>query len=532
MDIFGVFSLLGGLALFLYGMDTMGKGLEKLSGGRLERLLEKLTSNRLKAVGLGALVTAVIQSSSATTVMVVGFVNSGIMKLSQAIGIIMGANIGTTMTSWILSLSGIESGNLFIKLLKPSSFSPLLALIGIIFLMFSKSEKKKDIGGILIGFAILMTGMDAMSAAVKPLQNVPEFTNILLMFSNPVLGMIAGMVLTAVIQSSSASVGILQALCATGAVPFATAIPIIMGQNIGTCVTAIISSAGASKNAKRAAAVHLYFNVIGTAVFMIVFYAINAVVPFEFLNFAADAKGIAIVHSLFNVGATFLLLPFAGLLEKLAIATIKDSKADKEKDTLFQVLDVRFLETPGFALEQCKNVTDDMARVTKESLFGALELLNNYSETREKELVEMETLVDRYEDELGSYLVKLSSKNLSNKESHMVNTLLHSIGNWERISDHALNICDAAKEIHEKKITFSKQANEELAVFTSLINHERSAFFANDVGHFFLFRLDIFTLGIIRTSQEFAVTTALSYHGRATFFAYNIRDFVAVARRF
>lgn len=469
MDIFGIFSLLGGLALFLYGMDAMGKGLEKLSGGRLERLLEKLTSNRLKAVGLGALVTAVIQSSSATTVMVVGFVNSGIMKLSQAIGIIMGANIGTTMTSWILSLSGIESGNLLIKLLKPSSFSPLLALLGIIFLMFSKSEKKKDIGGILIGFAILMTGMDAMSAAVKPLQNVPEFTNILLMFSNPVLGMIAGMVLTAVIQSSSASVGILQALCATGAVPFATAIPIIMGQNIGTCVTAIISSAGASKNAKRAAAVHLYFNVIGTAVFMIVFYAINAVVPFEFLNSAADAKGIAIVHSLFNVGATLLLLPFAGLLEKLAIATIKESKADQEKDNIFKVLDIRFLETPGFALEQCKNVTDDMARITKESLFGALELLNNYSEAREKELVEMETLVDRYEDELGSYLVKLSSKNLSNKESHMVNTLLHSIGNWERISDHALNICDAAKEIHEKKITFSKQANEELAVFTRAI---------------------------------------------------------------
>jgi len=469
MDIFGVFSLLGGLALFLYGMDVMGKGLEKLSGGRLERLLEKLTSSRLKAVGLGALVTAVIQSSSATTVMVVGFVNSGIMKLSQAIGIIMGANIGTTMTSWILSLSGIEGGNVFIKLLKPSSFSPILALIGIIFIMFSKKERRKDIGGILIGFAILMTGMDAMSAAVKPLQDVPEFTNILLMFSNPILGMIAGMVLTAVIQSSSASVGILQALCATGAVPFATAIPIIMGQNIGTCVTAILSSAGASKNAKRAAAVHLYFNIIGTAVFMVVFYTINAFAPFAFLDVAADAKGIAIVHSLFNVGATVLLLPFAGLLEKLAIATIQDAKEDREKDNIFKVLDVRFLETPGFALEQCKNVTDDMARITKESLFGALELLSNYSEEREKELVGMETLVDRYEDELGSYLVKLSSKNLSNKESHMVNTLLHSIGNWERISDHALNLCDAAKEIHEKKITFSKQANEELAVFTKAI---------------------------------------------------------------
>ncbi|MBP3609778.1 MAG: Na/Pi cotransporter family protein [Lachnospiraceae bacterium] len=469
MDIFGVFSLVGGLALFLYGMDVMGKGLEKLSGGRLERLLEKLTSNRFKAVALGALVTAVIQSSSATTVMVVGFVNSGIMKLGQAIGIIMGANIGTTMTSWILSLSSIESSNFFVKFLKPSSFSPILALIGIIFIMFSKKEKKKDIGGILIGFAILMTGMDTMSAAVKPLQNVPEFTNILLMFSNPVLGMLAGMVLTAVIQSSSASVGILQALCATGAVPFGTAIPIIMGQNIGTCVTAIISSIGASKNAKRTAAVHLYFNIIGTIVFMVVFYTINAFIPFEFMADAADAKGIATVHSLFNVGATCLLLPFAGLLEKLALFTIKDSREDKEKDNIFKVLDVRFLETPGFALEQCKKLTDDMARVTKESLFGAIDLLDNYSEKREKELAEMEGLVDRYEDELGAYLVKISSRNLSSEESHTVNTLLHSISNWERISDHALNLCDSAKEIHEKKISFSSAATEELGVFTRAI---------------------------------------------------------------
>lgn len=485
MDIFNVFSLLGGLALFLYGMDAMGKGLEKLSGGRLEKLLEKLTSNRLKAVGLGLLVTAIIQSSSATTVMVVGFVNSGIMKLSQAIGVIMGANIGTTVTSWILSLSGISGESFFVKLLKPSSFSPLLALVGIIFIMFSRKERKKDIGSILIGFAILMTGMDTMSAAVKPLQNVPEFTNILLMFSNPILGMLAGLVLTAVIQSSSASVGILQALCATGAVPFATAIPIIMGQNIGTCVTAIISSAGTSKNAKRAAAVHLYFNIIGTAVFMIAFYTINAFMPFEFLDTAADAKGIAVVHSLFNIGATCLLLPFGRLLEKLAMITIKDSREDQEKENIFKVLDMRFLETPGFALEQCKNVTDDMARITKESLFGALELLDDYSEAREKDLIEMEALVDRYEDELGAYLVKLSARNLSNKESHMVNTLLHSIGNWERISDHALNICDAAKEIHEKKIRFSKQANEELAVFTKaikdILNMTVEAFLYDDI---------------------------------------------------
>lgn len=469
MDIFGVFALVGGLALFLYGMDIMGKGLEKLSGGRLERLLEKLTSNRVKAVALGALVTAVIQSSSATTVMVVGFVNSGIMKLTQAVGIIMGANIGTTMTSWILSLSSIESSNFFVKLLKPSSFAPILALIGIIFIMFNKKEKKKDIGMILVGFAILMTGMDQMSEAVKPLKDVPEFTNILLMFSNPILGMLAGLVLTAIIQSSSASVGILQALCVTGAVPFSTALPIIMGQNIGTCVTAIISSIGTSKNAKRAAAVHLFFNIIGTAVFMIVFYTINAFLPFEFLADAADAKGIATIHSLFNIGATLLLLPFGNQLVKLATWVIKDSKEDMEKDNIFKALDVRFLDTPGIALEQCRKLTDDMARITKESLFGAIDLLDNYSDKREKELVEMETLVDRYEDEIGAYLVKVSARNLSGKDSHTVNTLLHSIGNWERISDHALNICDAAREIHEKKISFSKAATEELAVYTRAI---------------------------------------------------------------
>ncbi len=469
MDIFGVFSLIGGLALFLFGMDAMGKGLEKLSGGRLERLLEKLTSNRLKAVALGTLVTGIIQSSSATTVMVVGFVNSGIMKLTQAVGIIMGANIGTTVTAWLLSLASIEGESFVLQLLKPSSFSPILALIGIILLMFCKSEKKKNIGTILIGFAILMTGMDQMSAAVKPLKDVPEFTNILLMFSNPILGMLAGLILTAVIQSSSASVGILQALCMTGAVPFGTALPIIMGQNIGTCVTAIISSIGTSKNAKRAATVHLLFNIIGTTVFMIVFYTLNAFVSFEFLNTPADAAGIATVHSLFNIGATCLLLPFGNQLVKLATFIVKDSKEDQEKENIFKALDVRFLDTPSIALEQCKKLTDDMARITKESLFGAIELLDNYSEKREKELVEMETLVDRYEDELGAYLVKVSSRDLSGKDSHTVNTLLHSIGNWERISDHALNICDAAREIHEKKISFSNAATEELAVYTRAI---------------------------------------------------------------
>ena len=370
MDFFNVLTMLGGLALFLYGMHTMGEGLSKISGGRLEKILEKLTSNPFKAVALGAIVTAVIQSSSATTVMVVGFVNSGIMKLSQAIGIIMGANIGTTITSWILSLSGIESSNFFIKLLKPSSFAPILALIGVAFIMFSKKEKKKDIGMILVGFGILMVGMDTMSGAVKPLADVPAFTNLFVMFSNPILGMLAGALLTAIIQSSSASVGILQALCATGSVSYASAFPIIMGQNIGTCVTAIISSVGASKNARRAALVHLYFNVIGTIVFMVGFYAINAFVHFSFMESVAGAAGIALIHTIFNVIATLILLPFTKGLEKLAYLTIREDEAEKklmsEVDD-FQVLDVRFLDSPSFAIAQCKSLTVKMAELSKKS---------------------------------------------------------------------------------------------------------------------------------------------------------------------
>ena len=334
MDFFNLLTMFGGLALFLYGMDTMGQGLEKLSGGRLEKILEKLTSNPIKAVLLGTCVTAVIQSSSATTVMVVGFVNSGIMKLTQAVGIIMGANIGTTVTSWLLSMTGIESDNFFVQLFKPSSFSPVLAMIGVIFIMFSKKERKKDLGIIMVGFAILMFGMETMSGAVKPLADVPEFKGILTMFSNPLLGMLAGAVLTAVIQSSSASVGILQALCATGAVSFGSALPIIMGQNIGTCATALISSIGASKNARRAALVHLYFNVIGTLVFMLVFYAANGVVHFEFLNVPANAMGIAAVHSMFNLAATLVLLPFSNGLVRLACLTIPDmAGAGDEKET-------------------------------------------------------------------------------------------------------------------------------------------------------------------------------------------------------
>ncbi len=473
MDLFSVLTMIGGLALFLYGMNVMGDGLSKISGGRLEKLLEKLTSNPLKAVILGAGVTAVIQSSSATTVMVVGFVNSGVMKLTQAVGIIMGANIGTTVTSWILSLSGIESNNFFISLLKPTSFSPILAIIGIAFLMFSKKEKKKDIGTILIGFAVLMFGMETMSGAVKPLADVPEFTGILTMFSNPLLGLLVGTILTAVIQSSSASVGILQALCITGSVSFGTAIPIIMGQNIGTCVTALLSAIGANKNAKRAALIHLYFNLIGTIGFMVIFYALNYFIHFSFLSDSASAAGIAVVHSVFNIVATLFLLPFSRGLEKLACITIRDDDAEKalmsqaEKD--FKLLDSRFLETPGFATEQCKVVAANMAELTKEALYLSMDLITKFDKKKAKRVEELESEIDQYEDQLGTYMVKLSQKYLSEKDSHTLSIILHCLSDFERISDHAVNIMYSAKEMFEKELSFSKKAVEELAVYTDAL---------------------------------------------------------------
>ena len=473
MDIFGVLQMVGGLALFLFGMHAMGEGLSKTSGGRLEKILEKLTSNPLKAVLLGAGVTAVIQSSSATTVMVVGFVNSGIMKLSQAVGIIMGANIGTTATSWILSLSGIEGDSFLIKMLKPSSFSPILAILGVAYIMFSKREKIRDIGMILIGFAILMTGMDTMSAAVTPLANVPEFTNILLKFSNPILGMLAGLVLTAIIQSSSASVGILQALCITGAVSYGAAIPIIMGQNIGTCITAILSGIGASKNAKRAALVHLYFNLIGTTIFMLGFYAINAAVGFGFLNDAANAAGIAVVHSVFNVTATVILLPFSDKLEKLACLTIRDDanpvKEESEADKDFKLLDLRFLDTPGLAVEHCRMVAQNMAKVTKEALYTATEVIAEYDNRKAERVIALENEIDRYEDELGTYMVKLSQQQLSETDSHRLSVILHCLSDFERISDHAVNLIESAQEMKEKGQDFSKKAKEELAVFSRAV---------------------------------------------------------------
>ena len=436
MSIFNAIALIGGLALFLYGMNLLGEGLSKTSGGKLESILEKLTSNPIKGVLLGAGVTAVIQSSSATTVMVVGFVNSGIMKLHQAVGIIMGANIGTTATSWLLSLTGIQGDSFFINMLKPMSFSPILAIIGVIMIMFCKKEKKHDIGKILVGFAILMYGMEAMSSAVKPLADVPEFTHILTMFSNPVLGMLAGLVLTAIIQSSSASVGILQALCATGSVTFATALPIIMGQNIGTCVTAMISAIGAKKNAKRAALVHLYFNIIGTLVFMCLFYLINAFIHFEFLSQGATPVGIATIHSVFNIFATIILLPFGKGLEKLACLSVRDDKEREETidaNMDFDLLDERFLDKTSLAMEHCRMVTNNMADLSREALFKSLDLFSDFSEEKAGDVCDIEERVDKYEDVLGTYLMKLSSRDLTEQDSETLNILLHFIGNFERI---------------------------------------------------------------------------------------------------
>lgn len=488
MNIFGFLSLLGGLAMFLYGMNVMGGGLEKVSGGKLERVLEKLTSNPLKAVLLGAGVTAVIQSSSATTVMLVGFVNSGIMKLSQAIGIIMGANIGTTATSWLLSLTGIESENFFISMLKPTSFSPILAIIGIILLMSSKTDKKKDIGEILIGFAVLMFGMDAMSSAVKPLADVPEFTGILTKFSNPLLGVLVGALLTAVIQSSSASVGILQALSVTGAFTYGSVIPIIMGQNIGTCVTAMLSAVGANKGAKRTAFVHLYFNIIGSVVFLTVYMTANAIFHFSFANETVGIAGIAAIHSVFNVFATLVLLPFTKALEKLAYITIpvdesELSKAGEEEE--FKILDSRFLATPNFAIEQCINVAKQMAELTKDTLISAKGLLKEYSQEVAEKVEQRENLIDKYDDKLSVYLTQLNSQNLSYRDSQMVSTLMHSINDFERISDHALNLMEIARKMNRKEIEFSQKAQVEIEIFGSAVEDilERSvrAFVENDM---------------------------------------------------
>ena len=486
MDIFSVISFLGGLAFFLYGMSLLGDGLSRASGGKMEKILEKLTSSRIKAVLLGAGVTAVIQSSSATTVMVVGFVNAGIMKLNQAVGLIMGANIGTTATSWILSLTGIEGSNFFLKMLKPTSFAPILAIIGAFILMFAKSEKKKNVATIMVGFAILMSGMTAMSSAVEPLAEVPEFGQILVKFANPVAGVLAGMIITAVIQSSSASVGILQALCATGNVTYGLAIPIIMGQNIGTCITAIMSAIGANKNAKRAAAIHLYFNLIGTVVCLVLFYGINVFVHFDFLADAIGPANIAIIHSVFNIFTTAILLPFGNQLVKLAQLTVgKHKEKEVSNEMQIPVLDERFLERPAVAAEYSYVAAKRMAYLSRESLLSSLELFDNYDEKKAERIIELEDTVDQYEDKIGSYLVQLSSKTLSDSDSRSMTMLLHCIGDFERISDHAVSLMRSAKEMKEKDLHFSDHAEAEMSIFRAavrdIVDTAFSAFVTNNV---------------------------------------------------
>lgn len=472
MDIFSILSMIGGLALFLYGMQMLGDGLKKASGGKLEIILEKLTSNKLKAVLLGAGVTAVIQSSSATTVMVVGFVNSGIMKLSQAVGVILGANVGTTITAWILSLTGVEGSSLVLQFLKPSSFSPILAIIGVAILTLSRKGRRRNAATIMLGFAILMIGMGTISSAVEPLADVPEFTHLLLVFSNPVLGVLVGLALTAIIQSSSASIGILQALSVTGLVSYSTAIPVIMGQNVGACVSALISSVGAGKNGKRAALVHLYYNIIKTLTFMVVFYILNAIFKFAFMEQPASPLGIAVIHSAFNIVSVILIFPVASVLEKLVYLTIPEGEEEKQQADNpqdIQILDSRFLNTPGLALQHCKNAAIDMADYAKEGMFLAISLIDEFDDKAAERVIFLENLVDRYEDELGSYLVKLSSRHLTEKDSQELSVLLHCIGDFERISDHAINVMESAREMWEKELSFSKKAQEELTIFTGAV---------------------------------------------------------------
>ena len=459
MSIFNLFTLMGGLALFLYGMNLMGESLEQQAGGKLQVILSKLSDNPLKGFLLGLGVTAVIQSSSATTVMVVGFVNSGIMQLHQAVGIIMGSNVGTTVTSWLLSLTGIQGDSFWVKMLKPSSFGPILAFAGIILAMFCKSSKKKGVGNILLGFFILMTGMEFMSSSMKPLADMPWFSSLFLHFSNPILGVLAGAALTAIIQSSSASVGILQALALTGSVTYGSAIPIIMGQNIGTCVTAMISSVGASKNAKRAAFVHLYFNVIGVVLFLTAFYSLNALLHFEIIHDTVSVMGIAVIHSTFNVITTLVLLPFNRVLEKLAILTVPDGTS---KDASAPLLDKRLLGTPAVATSRAHQCTVDMAQLAQSGLLKAMSLVHIWNDQVSDEVVEQEAQVDHYEDALGTYLVQLSGLPLTVDDNRTVNTLLYSLSDLERISDHSLNLRKSALEVRDKQVTFSHQALEDL----------------------------------------------------------------------
>lgn len=479
--LFNLLTLIGGLCLFLFGMNIMGQSLERRAGSKLSDLLAKLTTNKFAGLLTGLGVTAVIQSSSATTVMVVGFVNSGLMTLSQAINVIMGANIGTTVTAWVLSLSGIESSNIFMQLLKPSSFTPVLALIGIIFYLFCKSDKKKDTGMILLGFATLMFGMETMSDAVAFLEEVPQFAELFVVFKNPIMGMLAGILLTAIIQSSSASVGILQALAITGKVSYGAAIPIIMGQNIGTCITAILSSIGANKNAKRAAMVHLSFNVIGTGVWLAVFWIIKATLSPAILGDSATGFGIAVCHSIFNLLCVLLLLPMSNLLEKIVIKLIPESKSPE----YIAELDERLLATPPIALQRCRELTNDMALASVDAYKYACSLFSDYKKEKADKILELEEKSDHYEDVLGSYLVKLSTMKISADDNREAAMLLKAIGDFERISDHSVNILESILEIRDKKLEFSDNGMDELRTMsnavTTIANRTLAAFVNRDL---------------------------------------------------
>ena len=481
MDIFDVLTMVGGLCLFLFGMNIMGEALERAAGNSLRSLLGRLTTSRMLGFFTGMAVTAVIQSSSATTVMVVGFVNSGLLNLGQAINVIMGANVGTTVTSWILSLGGIDSGSFFVQMLKPTSFTPILALIGIVYYMFIKDNSRKDIGLILLGFATLMFGMDTMSDAVSGLKNVPQFQQLFLLFTNPVLGVIAGAVLTAVIQSSSASVGILQALSSTGSVTFAAAIPIIMGQNIGTCVTAMLSSVGATKNAKRTACVHLLFNIIGTVVCLILFMVAKALFNPAILEESATHFGIAICHTVFNIACTAILLPSGNLLEKLVCRLVPDAKVEETVSEL----DERLFATPSIALERSRVITGEMAEAAARTLEGAAKALLDYSPELSKQVRELEEKTDHYEDILATYLVKLSALKISPADSNKAAMLLKSLNDFERIGDHALNLLESAEELNEKELSLSNTAKSELDVLLravgEIVELSFSAFYHNDL---------------------------------------------------
>ena len=465
MDIFSVFTLCGGLAFFLYGMSVMSSGLEKAAGGRLEQMLKKMTANPFKSLLLGAGITIAIQSSSAMTVMLVGLVNSGIMELSQTVGVIMGSNIGTTLTAWILSLAGIESDAVWLRMLKPESFSPIVAFIGIILIMVSKDDRRRSAGSIMVGFAVLMYGMELMSDSVSPLADMPQFSAILTAFTNPILGVVVGAVFTGVIQSSAASVAILQALTLPGGITYGMALPIIMGQNIGTCVTALLSSIGVNRNARRVAVVHISFNLIGTVVFLVLFFGTDLFFHFPFMDVQIDPVGIAMVHSIFNIATTLMLLPFSKQLVRIANMVIPDVAGEQK----FTFVDSRLLATPSVAIAECNNKTVEMAKIAEETIVKALSLLDRYDEKVAGEVKVNEDKLDLYEDKLGTTLVQLSSKALSDTDSRKVSKQLHTIGDFERIGDHAVNLWKAAEEIHVKGIHFSSQAEEELRTLTAAL---------------------------------------------------------------